>query len=130
PACHTFGDVVPERTQALGTPLRRVSGYDGPVDGADRDARDPVGLVAVLGQGCVDARLVGPQGSAALQDQRHLGAVRRQRLAPGLGARCRRGCRPGYCPGCCAPRLAPTGWTRRLFRHVTNLDGSLSLTRW
>jgi hypothetical protein len=49
---------------------RRIAGNDRPVDGADRYARHPVQLEAGFLQGLVDARLVGSQRAAALQDER------------------------------------------------------------
>src|SRR5919206_1841001 len=49
--------------------LRRVSGDQAGIDGADRGADHPVGFDPGLVQGLVDADLVGPERTAALQDQ-------------------------------------------------------------
>jgi hypothetical protein len=66
---HTRGDALPEAAQLLDTVFRPVAGDDRPVDGADRDAGDPTGGEAVLAQGLEDARLIGAERAAALQDE-------------------------------------------------------------
>ena len=49
--------------------MGRVAGDDGTIDGADRDAGDPVGMDVGFRQRLVDASLVCPQRTAALQKQ-------------------------------------------------------------
>jgi hypothetical protein len=65
-----FGDQFPEGLQLLKAPFRRIAGDDRRVDGADRNARHPIGLDARLVHRLVDAGLVGAERAAALQDQR------------------------------------------------------------
>src|SRR6516165_12213768 len=58
------GDFLPELAQPVDAPLGRVAGDDGGVDGADRNADDPVGMKPGLGQGFIDSRLVGAERAA------------------------------------------------------------------
>src|SRR5258706_11900422 len=60
------GDALPERAQPVDAPLRWIPGNQRAVDGADRDARDPVGMDAGLGQRLVDSSLIGAECAAAL----------------------------------------------------------------
>jgi hypothetical protein len=63
-------DGFPERAQPFDPPLRRVAGDQGRVDGADRDAGDPMRMKVRLRQRLVDTALVGPESATALQQQR------------------------------------------------------------
>ena len=59
-----------QKVRSRSTPaLGRVAGHQGRVDGADRDADEPVGRHADLGEALVDPALIGPQCPAALQQQ-------------------------------------------------------------
>jgi hypothetical protein len=49
--------------------LGRVAGDQGAVDGTDRDTGHPVGMKIGFGQCLVDARLIGTQRAAALQQK-------------------------------------------------------------
>ena len=60
-------DEFPELAQLGDACLSRIAGDDGGVDRPDRDARDPIGVEVGLGQGFVDARLVGAESAATLQ---------------------------------------------------------------
>ena len=77
---YAIGDQFPELAQPLGAPLGRIAGDQRAVDGADRYAGNPVGLIAALGQRRVDAGLIGAERASALQNETHLGAMRRQRF--------------------------------------------------
>jgi len=61
------GDFLPELAQSVGSSFGRIAGDDGGVDGTDRNADDPVGMKLGLGQGFIDARLVGAERPAPLQ---------------------------------------------------------------
>jgi hypothetical protein len=61
---------LPERAQTVDPRVGGVAGDDGGIDGADRDAGDPVGGDVRLGQCLVHAGLVGAERAAALQDER------------------------------------------------------------
>jgi hypothetical protein len=50
--------------------MGRIACDDGGIDRPDRDASDPVRMDISLRQRLVDASLVGPQRTAALQEQR------------------------------------------------------------
>jgi hypothetical protein len=65
-------DGFPELPQPLDTFFRRIAGDQGRVDGADRDAGDPVRMQVRLGQGLVDAGLIRAERTAALQQQHGL----------------------------------------------------------
>ena len=65
-----LSDALPEGAQPLQAERRWIAGNDRPVDGADRYARQPVRLETGFLQGLVDARLVGSQRAATLQDGR------------------------------------------------------------
>src|SRR4029079_17852480 len=77
---YAIGDQFPELAQPLGAPLRRVAGDQRAVDGADRYARNPVGVIAALGQRRVDTCLIGAKRTSTLQNEAHLRAVRRERF--------------------------------------------------
>ena len=65
-----MADDFPEFAQ-LGDPcLSRIAGDDGGVDPPDRGARDPIGVEVGLGKCFVDARLVGAESAATLQQKR------------------------------------------------------------
>jgi hypothetical protein len=49
--------------------MGRIACNNGTIDGSDRYAGDPVRMDIGFGQGLVDASLVCPQRSAALQEQ-------------------------------------------------------------
>ena len=66
----TIGDHLPELAQPLEAALRRVAGDQRRIDAADRDAVHPVGLEPRLVQRLIDARLIGAERAAALEDQR------------------------------------------------------------
>src|SRR5581483_26859 len=55
------GDFLPELPQPVGASLGRIASDDRSVDGADRDADDPVGMEAGFGQRLIDARLIGAE---------------------------------------------------------------------
>src|SRR5262249_47484712 len=63
-------DALPEFTQALDALFRRVAGDESRVDGANRDACNPVGMKVRLGQGLIDTPLVCAQRPTSLQHQR------------------------------------------------------------
>ncbi len=63
------GDQLPEGAQPFHALALFVAGDDGGVDGADGDARHPVGNDVVGGQRFVGAGLIGAQRPAALEDQ-------------------------------------------------------------
>ena len=69
-----LGDPVPEFAQRRQPPLGRVAGDQRSVDGADRDAGNPVRLQPGFMQRLVDAALIGAQRAAALQNQRDAAA--------------------------------------------------------
>ncbi len=81
------GHEVPELLQARDTVFRRVAGDERRVDGADRDARDPVEGRMRVEQCLVHPRLVGAQGATALEDE---GAVCGLHVHPGRGRACAR----------------------------------------
>ena len=64
------GDLLPERAQFRNALGRLVSRDDGCIDGADRDARDPIGIDLGLGKCLVHSGLIGPKRTAALQHKR------------------------------------------------------------
>ena len=70
------GHLRPKTRAAGRRGLGRVAGDDRSVDGADRDAGDPVGMKSGFGQRLVDACLIGAERAAALQKQGN--AVERQ----------------------------------------------------
>ncbi|MET3334933.1 hypothetical protein ABIF61_003457 [Bradyrhizobium japonicum] len=59
----------PEIAEPVNTGLRRVACDDRGVDCADRNAGHPIWMDAGFGERLIDARLVGPQSAAALQQQ-------------------------------------------------------------
>ena len=63
------GDQSPEFPQFFDPAHRIVAGNDGGVDGADRDARHPIGMKPGFGQPLIDAALVGAERAAALERQ-------------------------------------------------------------
>jgi len=65
-------DRAPERLELLQPALTRIARHDRGIDGADRGPREPFGLVARLVERLIGADLIGTQGAAALQHQRHL----------------------------------------------------------
>ena len=83
------GDALPEFAQLAEPGCARVAGDDRGVDGAERNPGHPIGLDPVLVQRLVNARLVGAERAASLQDQRNAPAAVRpptdERI--GLGAR-------------------------------------------
>ena len=85
---------LPKRAQ-LADPLgRRVPGDDCSVDGADRNAGDPIGMQVSFGERFVNAGLIGAERAAALQQQSD--ALKRRTLV--------RHCTVG--PACIRLRLA------------------------
>ena len=70
---------APECLQRRKPLLGRVAGDERRVDGADGDARDPVGVAFGLAKRLIDASLIGAQRAAALQHQRHPVIFRRHR---------------------------------------------------
>ena len=62
----------PELTQPFEPLVRRVTGDQGRIDGANGGADHPVRLDAALVQRVVDTPLVGAQGAAALKHKHHL----------------------------------------------------------
>ena len=64
-------DEFPEFAQLGDACLPGIAGDDGGVDRPDRDARDPIGVEVDLGQCFVDARLVGAERAATLQQKRN-----------------------------------------------------------
>jgi len=64
-----LGHGLPEDAQTFDALLGRVAGDQGAVDGADRDAGHPVGMKIGFGQSLVDARLIGTQRAATLQQE-------------------------------------------------------------
>ena len=60
---------LPEVAQPLDAVLRRIAGDDGPVDGADRNASDPIGRQSMLTKGFEGPGLIGAERPAALQDE-------------------------------------------------------------
>jgi hypothetical protein len=65
-----LADEIPELAQLGDACLPGIAGDDGGVDRPDRDARDPIGVEVGLGQCFVDARLVGTERAATLQQKR------------------------------------------------------------
>jgi hypothetical protein len=63
-------DEFPKLAQLGDACLPGIAGDDGGVDRPDRDARDPIGVEVGLGQCFVDARLVGTERAATLQQKR------------------------------------------------------------
>src|SRR6185312_8178260 len=63
------GDSLPERAQLCDPLLGWITGDDGGIDGADRDAGNPIRMESRLREGFVDSRLVGAKGAAALEEQ-------------------------------------------------------------
>ncbi len=63
---------VPEGLEFGDAIFRGIAGNDRRIDGADRDAGDPVGPNALGVQHFVDAGLIGAQGAAALQNKNGL----------------------------------------------------------
>ena len=78
----SLGDGFPEFAQMLDSPLRRIAGDQGGIDGADRDAGDPVGVEVSLGQGLIDAALIGAERTAALQQEGDTFEVRSDPRSP------------------------------------------------
>jgi hypothetical protein len=62
------GDLLPKGAQLRDPCAPFVSRDDGCVDGANGDAGDPVGIDVGLSKGLIDAGLVGPECTPALQD--------------------------------------------------------------
>jgi len=59
PAAAMFGgDALPECTQLVDARFRRIAGDQRRIDGADRDARDPVGMKIGLGQCLINPGLI------------------------------------------------------------------------
>ncbi len=61
---------LPEGAQLLDPLLRRIAGDQRRIDGADRDAGDPVRVEIGLGQRLVGTGLIGAQRAAALEEER------------------------------------------------------------
>src|SRR6516162_5747405 len=59
-------DRVPKFTQRVDPLLRRIAGDDRRVDGADGDSGNPIGMQIGLGQGLINARLIGAERATAL----------------------------------------------------------------
>ena len=62
-------DGLPEFPQPRDALFRRVAGDQRRIDGANRNAGDPIGMQIGLRQSLIDARLIGPESAAALQDK-------------------------------------------------------------
>ena len=60
---------IPEFAQPFDSPFGRIARDQRCVDGADRNACDPVGREALLGHAFVHSGLVGAERTAALQDK-------------------------------------------------------------
>ena len=65
------GNAFPEGTELVDACFRRVAGNQRPIDGADRDAGDPIGIKTGLGQCLVDPGLIRTERAAALKQERH-----------------------------------------------------------
>ena len=65
-------NLCPKLPQLVGACLRQIAGNQGPIDGADRDAGNPVGVKIGLGQGFIGklAGLVDTERAAPLQEER------------------------------------------------------------
>jgi hypothetical protein len=63
-------DALPERTQFVDARLRRIAGNQRTVDGADRNAGDPVGTKIGLGQCPIDPSLIRTERTTALDEER------------------------------------------------------------
>ena len=63
------GDLAPEGPQLRNPFGGFIPRYDGRVDGADRDACDPVWMDIGLGESLVDSGLIGSERAATLQHQ-------------------------------------------------------------
>src|SRR5262252_6365229 len=125
-------DGLPEFPQSLDTLFRRIAANKGRINRSDRNAGDPVGMQIGLRQGLINATLVGPKGTAALQDQRDplerrtLGrdmALAQQRLTAGHDA-------PPVFPARVAPPSHawltpsfPCSGSRLISRQVFQLSG-------
>ena len=71
----TGGDLIPEGAKLGHAFLGRVAGDQRGIDGPNRDTGDPVGMLVGIGEAFIDAALIGPQRTAALQDEDAFGIV-------------------------------------------------------
>ena len=65
-------DGLPKLAQRINATLRRIAGYNRRIDGANRDSGNPIGMQIRLGQRLINARLIGAERAATLQQQRDL----------------------------------------------------------
>ena len=63
-------DSLPERTQLVDACFRRIAGNQRPIDRADRDAGDPVGVKIGLAQCLIDPGLIGTERTTPLEEER------------------------------------------------------------
>jgi hypothetical protein len=78
------GDALPERTQLADTFFRRVTCNQRPVDGADRDAGDPVWMKIGLRQCLIDPSLISTECTTPLEEERD---AAERRMRPRLRSR-------------------------------------------
>src|SRR5580704_2326139 len=64
------GDALPERTQLVDAYLRRIAGDQRAIDGADRNAGDPIGMKIRLCQCLIDTGLIGAECTTPLEQER------------------------------------------------------------
>src|ERR1700733_638000 len=62
-------DTLPKRSQLSDACFRGVAGNQRPIDGADRDARDPIGMNICCVQCLIDSGLIGAERTAPLEDE-------------------------------------------------------------
>ena len=61
-------DGFPELPQSVDAPFRRIAGDQGRIHRADRNPGDPVRMQIRLRQSLIDAGLIRPESTTALQD--------------------------------------------------------------
>ena len=66
----TRRNAFPERAQLADTRFRRVASNQRPIDGADRDAGDPVGMKIGFGQCLIDSGLICTKRTTSLEEER------------------------------------------------------------
>ena len=74
-ALEAGGNAPPEGPEPLDAMFRPVAGDDRAIDGADRDAGDPLRLDTMLGKRLVGAGLIGAERPTALQNEDGLVAI-------------------------------------------------------
>ena len=62
---------LPKRTQLVDARFRRIAGDQRAIDGADRNAGDPVRMKSGLGQCLIDTGLIRPERATPLKEQRY-----------------------------------------------------------